>query len=346
MSSLPSANDSSCNIQGLYEVCMGVTNAASLIRYWAKFGYHIGEEGDLSAALAQRLYGVNSSIHSIRLHHQTADHGLIRLMVWDTPLNEGLALSPMKTKGNRWATSLTADVLNICNHAEAADALGQSVQYVPPQWTTIYPIPQGNTFQDPLIGVREMLLLQPLTRQVLFERFNYTVLDYGQINPDSLFQASQFTHLGLIVQDDSQETLRFYDQVLGLLRVQDSLESTYETAKGGRPIFDLQPGETFWVTAFDDPRSSVSDWQKARSGRLYIVRFPEDLSIPNRCDQSRPGCLGLSLYTYRVKNLEEYRDRIQSSVASQVTDVIANEFGERSFSFRSPDGYDWTLLEM
>ncbi len=333
-------------IQGLYEICIGVPNIVPSIAYWEKFGYQIGPEGTLSAAQAQTLYGVSSPLNSIRLHHQTADHGLIRLMQWDSPLNDGLGLSPMKLNGNRWATTLTTNVLNICNHAESAQALGQALHYVPPQWTIIYPTAQGQPFQDPLIGVREMLLLQPLTRQVLFQRFNYTVPHYGQINPDSLFQASQSTHMGLVIQDDSQATLRFYDEVLGLLRVQDSLESTYETAKGGRPIFDLQPGEKFWVTAFDDPRSSATDWQAARSGRLYIVRFPESLDIPDARDRSCPGCLGLSLYTYRVQDLDDYRDRILSSAATNITEIVPNEFGDRSFSFTSPDGYAWNLIEL
>lgn len=333
------------SIQGIYEVCIGVRDAQPLMQYWQQFGYTVGKTGELAAADAEQLYGVASSVRSIRLHHQTADHGLIRLMVWDKPLNEGLGMTSMKAQGNRWTTSLTLDVTNLWNHAAEAEANGLPIRYGPPQWTVIYPTAQGRPFLDPLVGVREMLLLQPLTRQVMFERFNYTVPDYGQPNLESAFQASQVTHMGLVVQDDNQETLRFYDEVLGLLRVQDALESTYETARGGRQIFDLQPGERFWVTAFDDPRSSKTDWQAARSGRLYIVRFPEDLELPDFSEQSRPGCLGTSLYTYRVRGLKEYRDQIQSSSATQVTDIVTNEFGKQSFSFTAPDGYFWTLIE-
>ena len=333
------------SIQGIYEVCIGAREAQPLIQYWQQFGYTVGETGELSAEIARQLYGAESPVQSIRLHHQAADHGLIRLMVWENPLNEGLGILPMKVRGNRWATSLTLDVINLWNHAAEADASGMPIRYGPPQWTVIYPTAQGTPFLDPLIGVREMLLLQPLTRQVLFERFNYTVPDYGQPNLKSPFQTSQVTHMGLVVQDDSQETLRFYDEVLGLLRVQDALESTYETARGGRQIFDLQPGERFWVTAFDDPRSSKTDWQAARSGRLYIVRFPEALTLPDHTEQSKPGALGVSLYTYRVQGIKEYCDLIHISPAKQVTDIVSNEFGERSFSFISPDGYFWTLVE-
>lgn len=339
------AQATSPSIQGIYEVCIGVKDAQPLIQYWQQFGYTVGETGQISSTAAQQLYGVDSSAQSIRLHHQTADHGLIRLMVWENPRNQGLDLIPMKVRGNRWATSLTLDVANLWNHATEAEANGLPIRYGPPQWTVIYPTAQGRPFLDPLVGVREMLLLQPLTRQVMFQRFNYTVPDYGQPNLDSPFQASQITHMGLVVQDDSQETLRFYDEVLGLLRVQDALESTYETARGGRQIFDLQPGERFWVTAFDDPRSSKTDWQAARSGRLYTVRFPEALPLPDYSGQSKPGALGVSLYTYRVRDIDAYCNLIHDSSATEVTEIITNEFGEQSFSFKSPDGYAWTLLE-
>ena len=270
-------------IQGLYEACIGVTDLEPMVRYWAQFGYQPGAEGRLSAVQAQALYRVNSGVRSRRLTHQSADHGLIRLMAWDTPTNEGLGLSSMKVRGNRWATTLTADVMALWNHAEVAAEAGRPISIVPPKWTMIYPMPQGQPFFDPPVGVRELSVNQPLTRQVLFQRFGYSVPNYGRINLDSALQASQVTHMGMVVQDDSQETLRFYDEVLGLLRVQDALESTYETSTGGKYIFEMQPQERFWVTAFDDPRSSTTDWQAARLGSAVycsfsrIVRFTGDI---------------------------------------------------------------------
>ncbi|HAC65896.1 MAG TPA: bleomycin resistance protein, partial [Cyanothece sp. UBA12306] len=250
-------------IQGIYEVCIGTTDPLPLIQYWQQFGYRIGSIGDLSAPVADQLYQVNSSLRSIRLYHQGADHGLIRLMVWEKPLNQGLQMTSMKVLGNRWATTLTADLMTLWNHAQKAIDVGMPVKYLPPQWTVIYEAVQAKPFLDPIIGVREMLLLQPLTRQVLFQRFNYDVPNYGQIHPMAFFKTSQATHLGMIIQDDSQEVLKFYDEVLGLLRVQDNLPSTYETSTGGKLIFELQPDEELFVTAFDDPRSSLH-WQDGR----------------------------------------------------------------------------------
>lgn len=336
----------SSSIEGIYEVCIGVSDVDAAIEYWQQFGYSVDQAGNLSAEIAQPLYQVDSALRSIRLKHQTADHGLIRLMQWEQARNEGLGLESMRVLGNRWATSMTTDILTILNQAEEAQRAGFPIRYSMPHWEIIYNKDRKmRPFIDPAIGVREMLLLQPLTRQVLFQRFGYTVPSYGQIHEQSALKASQITHMGLIVQDDSKETLKFYEDVLGLLRVRDDVETTYESSQAGREFFDLQPGEKFIVTAFDDPRSSVTDWQAARSGRLYIVRFPEAYSLPDRFEQAQPGCLGMSLYTYRVGDLEGYRDRIQASSAQAVTEICQNEFGDRSFSFIAPDGYFWTLVE-
>ena len=159
-------------IEGIYEVCIGVSEPILAIQYWQQFGYRIGSVGELNAETAYQLYGVNSSLKAIRLNHQDADHGLIRLMTWENPINQGLGISSMKIKGNRWTTALTADLLGILNHAENARAAGHTIRYTYPYWEVIYQKEHKNRpFVDPAVGVREMLLLQPLTRQVLFQRF-------------------------------------------------------------------------------------------------------------------------------------------------------------------------------
>ncbi|MBW4643842.1 MAG: VOC family protein [Goleter apudmare HA4340-LM2] len=333
-------------IAGIYEVCIGIPEPISAIQYWEQFGYRIGEMGELSADAANKLYGVNSALRSIRLYHQNVDHGLIRLMVWQNPTNQGLGTATMKVKGNRWATALTTDVLAILNHAEEAKKAGWDIRYSQPYWEIIYNKDRkSRPFIDPAVGVREMLLLQPLARQVFFQRFGYTLPHYGEINDRAVFKTSQFTHMGLIIQDDSKETLKFYEQVLGLLRVRDDVETSYESSPAGKDIFDLNPGEKFIVTAFDDPRSSQTDFTAARSGRLYIVRFPEAINLESQFAAAQPGSWGISLYTYRVRRLKEFGDRISQTSARNLTNIVTNEFGEQSFSFVAPDGYFWTLVE-
>jgi catechol 2,3-dioxygenase-like lactoylglutathione lyase family enzyme len=334
-------------IAGIYEVCIGVCEPILAIQYWEQFGYRIGQVGNLSAAVAEQLYGVNSPLQAIRLYHQDADHGLIRLMVWQHPKNQGLGTISMKIKGNRWGTTVTSDLLGILNQAEEVKAAGGDIRYSQPYWEVIYNKGQKiRPFVEPAVGVREMLLLQPLTRQVLFQRFGYTVPEYGKINHNAPLKTSQFTHMGMIVQDDSKEILRFYEEVLGLLRVRDDVETSYESSLAGREFFDLQPGEKFIVTAFDDPRSSQSDLMKARSGRLYIIRFPEFMQLESGYEAAQPGSLGMCLYTYRVKGIQTYFDRVRASSVHKFTNIVTNEFGEMSFSFVAPDNYFLTLLEI
>jgi catechol 2,3-dioxygenase-like lactoylglutathione lyase family enzyme len=333
-------------IRGIYEVCIGVQEPISAIQYWEQFGYRIGQTGELPAATAYQLYGVNAFLRSIRLYHQNADHGLIRLMIWQNSTHEGLGIGSMKVKGNRWGTCLTADVLNILNHVEEAKAAGWSIKYTYPYWEVIYnKHRKSRPFLEPAVGVREMLLLQPLWRQVLFQRFGYVMPHYGDINQSCALKTSQFTHMGMIIQDDSKESLKFYDEVLGLLRVRDDIETSYESSLAGRAFFELQPGERFYVTAFDDPRSSTTDLSAARSGRLYIIRFPNSVKLDARYEAAQPGSLGMCLYTYRVQGLNWYCDRLIASPVQKYTTIVANEFGEMSFSFVAPDGYFWTLLE-
>jgi len=89
------------SIAGIYEVCIGVADAIPQLQYWEQFGYRIGQIGELSASEARELYGVSSKVRSIRLYHQDADHGLIRLRIGQKPTTDGLQMSSMNVKGSR-----------------------------------------------------------------------------------------------------------------------------------------------------------------------------------------------------------------------------------------------------
>ncbi|MEM9490397.1 MAG: VOC family protein [Myxococcota bacterium] len=334
-------------IGGVYEIAIGTRDARATIDYWTQFGYTEGVRGQLDAGATRALYGVDSPLSSVRLRHQNADHGLIRVMQWQRPLGDGLAMHLMRARGNRWAAMLTTDVLTAANHAEVARAAGRPIAFLGPFWDTIYaPDTPIEPFRDRPMGVRELMLIRPTSRQFLFQRFNYALPYYGAVAASAPIPTSQVTHVGLVIQDDSRDTMRFYDEVLGLLRIGDKDgESTYENSPTGRQVFELAPGERYFSQNFDDPRSSRSDRVAVRSGRLKIIRYPESLSVPDLRDRSRPGHLGMSLYTYAVRDIAAYHGRVAASTATAVTAIASNEFGERSFSFTAPDGYVWTLVE-
>jgi catechol 2,3-dioxygenase-like lactoylglutathione lyase family enzyme len=143
----------------------------------------------------------------------------------------------------------------------------------------------------------------------------------------------------------NDENLKFYDEVLGLLRVKDNdnYNSNFSNPSS-RAIFSLLPNQKYGATDFDNPKSSKNPME-ALSGRLKIIWFSPESNLDNKFEYSKPGSLGYSLYTYRVSGIEKYHSKVNSSKATKVTKISKNEFGEKSFSFVAPDGYFWTLLE-
>lgn len=331
---------------GLYECLVGVPDLAAGIAYYERFGCRAGPFGELDASAARALYGVDSAVRSVRLLHQDADHGLVRLMQWERPANAGLGVdTSLRCTGSRWGVRVTSSVLNVANHAERARALGAPIQLIDPILAVIDEVAGGTAaapFAEPLVGVREMVVLQPHYRQVIFERFGYESPRYGRIDPHCLFATSQHTHCGMMFAHDDHQLLRFYDDVLGLQRTFDA-ERPYAQATGSRRIFALEDGETHWMTDFDDPRSGRALADR-RSGKLKVVRFARSSRLADRMDHSRPGSLGYSCYTWRVRGIAALWKRVSSAGATHVTDVRADEFGTLAFACRAPDGYSWVFV--
>jgi catechol 2,3-dioxygenase-like lactoylglutathione lyase family enzyme len=334
-------------VGGLYEACVGVPDLAAAIADYERYGCRVGRLGELDASAARALYGHDSALRSVRLLHQDADHGLVRLMQWERPRNAGLGVGPdLRCVGSRWGVRLTASVMNIANHAVRALDSGAELTLIEPILAVIGEVTgerAATPFRDELVGVREMVVLQPHYRQVFFERFGYDSPLYGRIDPHCLFRTSQHTHFGMMIANDDHRVLDFYDQVLGLRRWFDA-ERPWEQATGSRRIFGLEEGETHWMVDFDDPRSGQALTER-RSGKLKVVRFARGSCLPDCMERSRPGCLGYSLYTWRVRDIEGMHRRVQSAGAQGQSDVLADEFGTRSFGFTAPDGYPWMLVE-
>ena len=327
---------------GLHEVCVGVTDLDRALADFAAYGCHPDLDGSLDAESAQRLYGVNSAVRSIRLAHQNADHGLVRLMQWEQPLNAGLGLTEdLRCVGSRWGVRVTSSVLNIVNHVERALASGTELNLIHPVLAVIGEVSgerSARPFRDPIVGVREMVLLQREYRQVFFERFGYESPAYGQIDHSSLLRSSQHTHFGLMVA-----SVDFYEQALGLQRMHEETVP-YENATGSRRIFGLRPGEGFHMVDFDDPASGKA-LKDRRSGKLKCVRFAADADIEDRRSHSRAGSLGYSLYCWRTLELEAMHQRVTQAGTTAVSDILEDEFKRRSFTFLAPDGYHWMLIE-
>ena len=118
-------------VGGLYETGIGVPDLETETEYWASFGFSSGPQETIDSARAAALYGHASGLTSRRLHHQDSDHGLIRLMQWEKPLNDGLGVKPFRGHGNRWAGQFVRSASDISNHARVAAKKGMPVYDLP-----------------------------------------------------------------------------------------------------------------------------------------------------------------------------------------------------------------------
>lgn len=362
-------------IGGMFEMVIGCSSKAQLeeqVKYWGLFGFSRNPDetpdGSLDAQTSEMLYGVRSELVSVRLFHMASrsDHGLVRL-IWFSEI-EALPsfvpqMSSLRCKGARWGTLLSSNLYNVMNHAQDAFEAGADVRWKGPHRSVVYKLDDDSVgSQQSSVGmnewsatsacVRECVILQPMAVQNVFQRYEYTIPNYGQVDPESKFLTSQITHFGLISQGDYSE-ISFYVDVLGLLKVTPGDEGklfTFEEAEpGDRDILGLDsPGDQFHTLNVDSPESStnVKDYV---SGRLHILRYSNDIpsDVGDFRAQSRPGTCGPCNYTLRVADIDTFYRKVSSAPGvSEVTSrVLHNEFGERSFSFVAPDGYFWTMVE-
>ena len=59
---------------------------------------------------------------------------------------------------------------------------------------------------------------------------------------------------------------------------------------------------------------------------------------------AQPGNLGYSFYSVRVGDVAAMHQKVCASTASEVSDILNDEFGTPTFSFVAPDGFTWTVM--
>ena len=330
-------------IQGVYEYCIGTNDPEPLLRYWAEFGYHPVAEGRLERAAAQALYGVDDGLTAWRLQNgDVTTHGLIRLMAWDSPARPGLALARPLSVGSRWITARTDDIVALRDAYLDDLAAGQTWLVSDLVRQIIREGQEAAGFYGRFVGVREMMVVGPYSRQVFFQRYGYEVAGYGTVGPTSPLRVSEATHGGIVVPDLNH--LEFYTDVLGLkLEKRETAAPAQPTTRSDTTFNGntdtLGPlmrtaGETYQYATLVTPAAQV--------GRLYVIA-PQAIE-PDLRDQARPGVSGLGLATYRVTDLADYWQSVSQSEATSVTPILPDEFGQPAFTFIAPDGTSWGLV--
>ena len=146
-------------VSGVYEVIVGVDEAASSVAYFAEFGFRVVAEASLSADEANSLYGVDSSALVFRLQNGDVDaHGLLRIIEWDSPLGPGVGFAPPETVGVRMAVMRTQDIVRLADiFSDLREKSKKPYLLAGPVYDDLYNATSGNpTIKNRRVGVREM----------------------------------------------------------------------------------------------------------------------------------------------------------------------------------------------
>ncbi|WP_414568735.1 VOC family protein [Nostoc sp. CCY 9925] len=320
-------------ISGIFENCVGSKDIEATLKYWNEFGYREVKKGEFSAEQAKLLYGHASDLISLRLQNgNSSDHGLVRLMWWKEPRNEGLGDTLPVVEGSRWFASLTQDIYAIADAFADDKANGGDWIYTEPVRGIEFVGNVGTGLYNRFVGVREMFVIGKETRQAFFQRYNYNRPGYGTINANSGLLVSEGTHSSFITSDHSLTS--FYTEVFGLVPSENNPKlSGYKNA-ATRQIMMLDEGQEFYLSVFASPKTNVGVFQ------VYSPLYPTS----DRREYAQPGSLGISLFTYQVEDIEAFHQRVIASNATDVTPIVPNEFGEPSFGLVAPDGMYWVIV--
>lgn len=320
-------------ISGIFENCIGSKDAEQMLRYWAELGYREIQQGQLPSDSAKQLYGYASNLTSFRLQNgDSKDHGLVRVMVWQQPHNEGLGKTLPLTIGSRWFASLVQDIYALADAFSDDNENGGDWLFTNPVRAIEGIGNQATSFYNRFVGVREMFVIGTQTRQAFFQRYNYTRPGYGTISPEFSLKVSEGTHSSIVTAE--HDSAFFYADVLGLQPFEFNGKRSGYQNPSTRQTLMLEDGQEFYLSLFASPNTTVGVLQ------VYSPLHP----TTDQRELAQPGSLGLSLFTYQVEDIQTFHDRVSNSNATLVTDLVLNEFGESSFGFVAPDGMYWAIV--
>ena len=325
-------------ISGVYEVMVGVADAAPAIEYFAQFGFSEVATVDVPAERAAEIYGVDSALRSIRLQNGEVDaHGLLRLLEWATLLGPGVGFAPPETVGTRMAVMRTSDIVRLADvFADLRDAAGEPWLLAGPVYDDLYNATEGAlSIVNRRVGVREMAVYGQWFNHVFFQRYGYTIPGYGVIGGHSPLRTSEFTHHDFVVAGDLAEVTDYYESVFGFVPENDPvIDGAWQA--GPQAIFMMEPGRSHWYRGFVSPNDV--------SGKLKFFSLEGLHTADDRSARQRPGELGITLHSLWTPRLEQVHG-LAAAGGLNPGAVQFNEFGERSFVVRGPDGATWQVIQ-
>ena len=325
-------------ISGVYEVMVGVADAAPALEYFAQFGFSEVASADLTADRAARIYGVDSALRSIRLQNGAVDaHGLLRVLEWAAPLGPGVGFAPPQTVGTRMAVMRTSDIFRIADvFADLRDGAGEAWLLAGPVYDDLYSATEGTpSIVNRRVGVREMAVYGQWFNHVFFQRYGYTIPGYGVIGEHSPLGTSEFTHHDFVVAGDLAEVTDYYESVFGFIPENEPVVNGAWQA-GPRVVFQMEPGRSHWYRGFVSPNDV--------SGKLKFFSLEGLHVADDRSGRQRPGELGITLHSLWTPRLEQVHG-LAEAAGLDAGPVRRNEFDEPSFLVRGPDGASWQIIQ-
>ena len=325
-------------ISGVYEVMVGTDDAGQLVEYFTEFGFSVKTEARIDAETAQRLYGVDSSLRSIRMQNGAVDsHGLLRLLEWEQPLGPGVGYAPPETIGQRMSVMRTRDIIRL--HDTFLDLRNKAREpwlSVEPVFDDLYGLQTDKvSIKERRVGVRENAVYGRFFNHVFFQRYGYTIPGYGVINEAAPLQTSEFTHHDFFVKGDLAVVTEYYMSVLGL-RAETEPVISGDWQRGPRRVFLMEPGEGHWYVGFVSPNNIC--------GKLKFFVPRDQGDARDRSRRQRVGELGITLHSLYTP-VPEYVHELAVEHGLQPSSIMPNEFSERAFLVTGPDGVSWQILE-
>jgi uncharacterized glyoxalase superfamily protein PhnB len=322
-------------ISGVYEVFLATDKPEQTLRYFGEFGFTVRDSAAFTAAQAKELYGVDSKLKSYRLQNGEVDsHGLLRVLVWEKPLGAGVGYGVPETIGSRMAVMMTRDVIRLVDVFKAERAQAKPWLAMEPIFDDLYKMgDKSPDFFNRPVGVRETVVYGELMNHVFFQRYGYAIPGYGTINPAAPLQTSEFTHHDFFIVGPTMDVTNYYRDVLGFKPEKDA-EVDGDWLKGPQRVFDMPAGYSHIYKGFVSPNNVCGKL------KFFIPQAPK----PDRSSRQRVGELGITLHSLYTAKLEMVLD-LAKKQGLKPTAALKNEFGERCFVFKGPDGATWQIIE-
>lgn len=322
-------------ISGVYEVCMGTTNPAYAIKYFTEFGYHVIEEKTLSEKEALQIYGHSSALKSIRMQNGMIDsHGLLRLLVWESPLNEGVGFAPPRTIGQRLAVMKTDDIFRLMDVFNTIRENGDPCTITSPIADDLFDLDRGKKdfFNRPVI-VRENAVYSKFFNHIFFQRYGYHIEGYGTVAEDTPLRTSEFTHHDFFISSTDMSDISYMSSALGFI-AEDVPVLDGEWQKGPREVFMMKTGEAHWYQGFVSPNNIC--------GKLkFLIPTTQTNDFS---DRQKIGSLGITMHSFYTDKLEFVHKLVNQHQLSP-SPIQNNEFMEQSFTFTGPGGCHWQIIQ-